>query len=152
MEKPERIFFYWRQLPPVVTANIEKGACSLNIRFHKDGRTVDRTVDMTLCRKVHNCRWAVTGKHLFDRNSVADIRLDEGVSRVFENPFKRRQIARVGELVECNDVFNSWVIKQLPDKAAANKACPAGDNNCFHFLLPFLPNQGKRSIAESKTP
>ena len=65
-------------------------------------RIHQRTVDVSLCRKVHDCV-RLRGERV-DELLIANVAMDEAIARLSLELREVREISRVGELVEHGDL------------------------------------------------
>src|SRR5262249_28567066 len=86
------------------------------------GSTMDRAVDVRLCREVDHMRDRMALDDGIERVEIGDISLLELVSRVTREIGKVVQVARVGQLVEGDDQVAGRGIEEVTDEVGADEA------------------------------
>ena len=94
---------------------------------------MDRAIHMALGCEVQHCAWLVLCQQLRHQAGVANVALHKHMTWVVFKGFQVGQIARVGELVEVDDLLVGTA-KPGVDKIAADEAGAAGDKD-GHFCL-----------------
>ena len=87
---------------------------------------------MRFRRKIDNNIRMFFLKQLVDCFPVANICLHETEIRVVHNGRKRRQIARIRQLVKADNPIVRVLLEHMEDEVAANKTRAASNNNRHH--------------------
>ena len=84
---------------------------------------------MTLRRKVDDDIRVLLLKQPMNTRTVADIELDKTELRILHHAFERREIARIGQLVQTDDPVLRMSGQHVEHKITADKAGAACYNN-----------------------
>ena len=123
-------------LDTVLTASVHQRCGTHNIRLEEDARVFDGTVNMAFCGKVHHNVRMLFFKQLIYSFAVADIGLHKAEIRVIHDRRQRRQVARVGQLIEADNAVIRVFSQHVKNKIGTNKSGAAG-NDDRHNLTPF---------------
>ena len=114
-------------LNPVFAASVHQHAGSQNIGLQKDPRIHHRAVHMAFRRKVDHHIRVFFLKQRVNRATIGDIPFYKGETGIFHHRFQGFQIARIGQLVQTDDLILRVLIQHIKNKVTANKAGTAGD-------------------------
>ena len=87
----------------VFAAGVHQYGGADDVGLQEDGGVFDGAVHMALRREVHNDIGVLLLKKRVHGLPVADIRLHKAEAGIIHNGRERREIARVGELVDADD-------------------------------------------------
>ena len=88
-------------------------------------RPVDRAIDMAFGGEVHHRARAMLGEELLEQRGIADVAVDENVSRFPGHGLEARKVAGIGELVEVHHGFAAGA-DPVEDEVRADEARAAG--------------------------
>ena len=95
-------------------------------------RPVDRTVYVTLRRKMHDGAGFVLLEQSAHEFAVAHVSVGKDISRIGSDPKQVTRIARVGQLVEIHH-RSSFLLDPLQDEVGTDESRPSGhQNRLFH--------------------
>ena len=93
-----------RMAPEIAAGRLEQRECANHICLHEHVGSGDRSIDVAFGSKMDDRIWPVFRKDRIDRLSLANVMFFECEMRAGSDRCKRRQIARIGKLVDNNDV------------------------------------------------
>ena len=99
MHETEGFGFCFREPAPIGKRGVQHGEGADEICLDESRRTVDRSVDMTFRREMHDDIRLELGESGGDRLAVADIRAPKGITRILRDRRKRIEITCVGKLI-----------------------------------------------------
>ena len=126
-------------LDAILAASIHERRRTNNIGFQEDFRVLNRAVNMRFRRKIDNNIRMFFLKQLVDCFPVSNICLHETEIRVIHHGRKRRQIARIRQLVKADNPIVRVLLEHMEDEVAANKTRAASNNN-RHYASPLSTN------------
>ena len=112
----------------IEAARVEEHARAHDIRLEEDARIRDGPVHMALRGEIHHHVGLFFFKQPIDEVPVRDVPLHKGKARLLPDGGERLQIARIGELIQTDDLvvrMGQLVI----DEIAPDKSGSAGDDN-----------------------
>ena len=113
----------------VLAAGVHQHLRAEDIGGEKDLGILDGAVDMTLRRKVDDDIRVLLLKQPINTRTVADIELEKTELRILHHAFERREIARIGQLVQTDDPVLRMSGQHVEHKITADKAGAACYNN-----------------------
>jgi hypothetical protein len=121
---------------PHISENIEQDKRTVDIAPYKIGRSLNRSVHMTLRSKMHNR----INPELFDDIpaffKIGNIRLPEMIpfsAEIFFNIRQAHQISGIGEFIQIYYINIVRIIKKVSYEIRSDKACAACYQNIFRF-------------------
>ena len=136
MQEAERILGRPAKAVPIGTRRLQKTVGAHNIGLDKGLRTRDRAVNMAFRGKVQHPVRLLCRHDIGHRGLVADIELQQLVTRAGGDLCQRLQVRRISQLVDHHDVVIG-IGMQPAHKCRSDKASAAGDYG-FHIVNPFL--------------
>ena len=121
---------------PVELCGLEQAQSSHHVRLREGERVLDGTVHVAFCRQVDNAINLLFLHELVEGVEVADIHLHELVVWLALDVLEVREVARVGELVEIDNLVLGVLVHEKAHHVASDKACAAGDNDILHKESP----------------
>ena len=122
---------------PVELCGLEQGERSHHVRLREGERILDGTVHVAFCSQVNDAVDLLVLHELVESVEVADVHLHELVVRLALDILQVREVARIGQLVEVDNLVFRILIDKEAHHVAANEACAAGNDDVFHNK-PFL--------------
>ena len=123
-----------RGLHPVAARGFNKGEGAHKVGFHEGAGALDGVVHMAFRRKMNNAPDVVFGEQLLNKRLVADIPLHKGIVGQALAFLQVVGIARIGELVEIDDVIIRVLFAEVRYKVGSDESGSAGDENGGHDL------------------
>ena len=118
---------------PVELCGLEQGERSHHVRLREGERVLDGTVHVAFGGQVNDAVDLFILHELVERVEVADVHLHELVVRLALDILQVREVARIGQLVEVDNLVFRILIDKEAHHVAANEACAAGnDDRTFH--------------------
>ena len=139
----------FRQRFPVKLRGLEQAERAHHVRLREGERVLDGAVHMAFCRQVNDAVDQFVLHELVERIEVADVHLHELVVRLALDVLEVREVARVGELVEVDNLVIRVLVHEQAHHVATNKACTAGNYDILHKKSPCAFNR-KRSQLQFK--
>src|SRR5262249_40441277 len=127
MQEPE-ILGAPAELAPMRERGLEQNIGANNIGVDEIGGPVDRSVDMTFRRQVHDRVGVKTRKNVGDGRVIADVGEAEMIMRVTLNRSERGKIAGIGQLVDDENLVVG-VSDKMSDQCRPNEARSTSDND-----------------------
>ena len=101
---------------------------------------------MAFCRQVDDAVDLLVLHELVERVEVADVHLHELVVRLALDVLEVREVARVGQLVEIDNVVLGVLVHEQANDMASDKARAAGDDDILHKESPCAFNRKRRQL------
>ena len=136
MVETESFAFFRRHPLPVGTCGFKQVECADDVGLDEFAGGIDRAVDMTFRRQMHDGIGPVLGKHAVKFGTIANVHLLKGVTRVVGYVGQRFEIARVGQFIEVDDGILS-IFDDMADDCRADKARAAGNEDFFHAGMVY---------------
>ena len=122
----------FRQGFPVEFRDLQQAQSSHHVRLRESERILDGTIDMAFCREVDDTVDMLILHELVERVKVADVHLHELVVRLAFDVLQVREVARIGKLIEVDNLVFRILVHEQANDMAANKACTAGNDDILH--------------------
>ena len=134
---------------PVELCGLEQGERSHHVRLREGERVLDGAVHVAFCSQVNDAVDLFILHELVESVEVADVHLHELVVRLALDILQVREVARIGQLVEVDNLVFRILIDKEAHHVAANEACAAGnDDRTFHNpILRFPLNISTKHLA-----
>ena len=124
---------------PIEFRGLQEAQGAHDVRLREGERVLDGTVHMAFGREVDNAVDMLVLHELVERVEIADVHLHELVIRFALDVLEVREVARVSELVEVDDLVVRILVHEQANHVAPDKARTAGnDDRTFHKLIPYL--------------
>ena len=117
---------------PVELCGLEQGERSHHVRLREGERVLDGTVHVAFCSQVNDAVDLFILHELVESVEVADVHLHELVVRLALDILQVREVARIGQLVEVDNLVFRILIDKEAHYVAANEACAAGNDDILH--------------------
>ena len=138
MVKTENFAFFRRHLLPIGASGFKQVERADDVGLDEFASGIDRAVDMTFRRQVHDGIWPVLCKHTVKFGAIANVHLLKGVARAVGYIGQRFEIARIGQFVKVDDGILG-ILDDMADDCRTDKARAAG-NEDFHISIISLNN------------
>ena len=119
---------------PVELCGLEQGERSHHVRLREGERVLDGTVHVAFGSKVDNAVDLLVLHEFVERVKVADIHLHELVVRLAFDVLEVREVARIGKLIEVDNLVFRVLVHEQANHVAPDKACAASDDDVFHII------------------
>jgi len=124
---------------PVELRGLQQAQSSHHVRLREGERVLDGAIHVAFCGQVDDAVNLLVLHELVERVEVADVHLHELVVRLVLDILEVREVARVGELVEVDDLVIRVLVHEKANHVATDEACTAGDyDRTFHRFSPFI--------------
>jgi len=118
---------------PVELRGLEQAQRSHHVRLREGERVLDGAVHVAFGSQVNDAVDLFVLHELVESVEVADVHLHELVVRLALDILEVREVARIGQLVEVDNLVFRILIDKEAHYVAANEACAAGnDDRTFH--------------------
>ncbi len=117
---------------PVELGCLEQAKRAHHVRLREGERVLDGAVHVTFCRQVDDTVYMFVLHELVERVKVADVHLHELVVRLVLDVLQVREVARVGKLIEVDNLVFRVLVHKQANHVASNKACTAGNDDILH--------------------
>ena len=118
--------YYKELLLGVCFRRFEQCKRANDIGLNKRGRAGDRTVDVTLGRRVNHARNAVLLEQLRHEISVGNVPLDKRIAPCIGQILKVAQRPRIRQQIEIDDLCIGFGFEKIAQKITPNEPGPAG--------------------------
>ena len=138
-----------RQRAPVAERLLEQHECADHIGLDERSRPVDRTVDMAFRRQMHDHVGLEISERRLHRSRIGNVGSEETKARMILDRLQRVEVARVGQLVDDEDIMAGRG-EDMPHQGGADESCPARHQKTLRHQAP-IPAYAKvcrRSIWE----
>src|SRR5262245_5669294 len=133
-----------RQRVPMGSGGAEEPSRPDDVRLDERLRPVDRAVDMALGGEVDDDVRIEDLESTFERETVADVSLNEAVPLVTRDGIERAQVAGVGQLVEVQHAMIAR-LDQVSDERRADEPSPARHQHARAHRRPQASLDGSGS-------
>src|ERR1700730_19337734 len=123
MEKPE---IARAASAPMAERGLEQNMSADNIGIDEFGRNVDRSIDMTFRRQMHDGIRIESCKQIGDRRAIADVGAAETIAPMALDRLQRGKVSGVSQLVDDQHVM-AGVADQVTDQRRSDETSPAGN-------------------------
>ena len=146
-------FVLFREAFPVELRGLQQAQSPHHVRLRECKRILDGAIDMAFCRQVDDSVDMFVLHELVERVEVADVHLHELVVRLVLYVLEVREVARVGKLIEVDNLVFRVLVHEQANHVAPNKAGTASNNDILHTLVipASEPGSPYSSNAKSKS-
>lgn len=116
--KSEGSFRFRVKGAPMVQRRLQHSKRSDDVSLNELGRGIDRAIDMTLCRQMHDRIDPLLGKKAPDRSLVGNVDLLEPVIGMTGDRLQRMEVSRIGELVHVDHAMTTLADEVTADRGA----------------------------------
>ena len=117
---------------PVELRGLQQAQSSHDVRLRKRERVLDGAVHVAFCRQVNDAINMFVLHELVERVKVADVHLHELVVRLVLDILEVREVARIGKLIEVDNLVFRVLVHEQANHVAPDKACTAGNDDILH--------------------
>ena len=125
-------FVFFREAFPIELRGLQQAQSSHHVRLCEGERVLDGTIHVAFCREVDNAVDLFVLHELVERVKVADVHLHKLVVRLVLDILEVREVARVGKLIEVDNLVFRVLVHEKANHMAPDKACTAGDDDILH--------------------
>ena len=125
-------FVLFRQGFPIELRGLQKRKRSHHVRLCEGERVLDGAVHVAFCREVDDAVYMLILHELVERVKVADIHLHELVVRLVLDILEVREVARIGQLVQVDNLVFRILVHEQAHHMASDKASAAGNDDILH--------------------
>jgi len=129
-------FVLFREAFPIEFRCLEQAKRAHHVRLRKGERVLDGAVHVAFCRQVDDTVDMFVMHELVEGVEVADVHLYELVVRLALDVLEVREVARIGQLVEVDNLVFRVLVHEQANHVATNEACAAGNDDILHSF-PF---------------
>ena len=127
-------FVLFRETFPIEFRGLEQAQSSHDVRLGKRERILDGAVHVAFGGQVNDAVDLFVLHELVERVKVADVHLHELVVRLVLDILEVREVARIGKLIEVDNLVFRVLVHEQAHHVAPNEACTAGNDNVFHII------------------
>ena len=122
---------------PVELGGLQQAERTHHVRLCEGERVLDGAVHVAFGSEVDDSVDLFVLHELVERVEVADVHLHELVVRLVLDILEVREVARVGELVEVDNLVIRVLVLEQANHMTTNETCTAGDDNILH-VFPLI--------------
>ena len=124
----------WQRFP-VQFCSLQQRQCTHHVSLSKGKRILDAAVHMAFSSQVNDAIHLFILHQLVECFEITNIHLHELIVRLVLNILQVRQVTRISQLIQANDVILRILVYKQAYHMATNKSGSAGNHNIFHFLV-----------------
>ena len=137
MQKAKLRLAIGRKRLPIVLGRPKDAQRADDVGLHKQFRSVDRPVDMALCRQMQDGVRSMLGESCCNGRAVANIGSHKDVMGILVRFFQKSQVGSIGQVVDVD--HECRFCQQLPHNRRPYEAGSTGNKNAFHTLRLMWP-------------
>ena len=122
---------------PTELSSLEQAKRTHHVRLCEGERVLDGAVHVAFGCEVDNAVDLFVLHELVERVEVAYVHLHELVVRLPFDVLEVRKVACIGQLIEVDNLVFRILVHEKANNMAPDKACTAGNDNCFFHVFPI---------------
>ena len=122
----------FREAFPVELRGLQQAQSSHHVGLRKGERILDGAIDMAFGSEVDDAIDLFVLHELVERVKVADVHFHELIVRLAFDILEVREVARIGKLIEVDNLVFRVLVHEQANHVAPDKACTAGNDDILH--------------------